>query len=119
MGALGGTLGATATIRTLRGTSTPFDVPLALAMLKVPLGAMTALLALVLIRGDIVPGLSVLDSQGQILAYALVFGFAQQALTRLLDQRAETLLEGLPGEDPHSVRPPVAPEPARQTSTED
>jgi hypothetical protein len=84
-------------IRNLKGTSTAYDVPVALAFLKVPLGAFTAILALVAIRGDFVPGLSILDSQEQILAYALVFGFAQQILTRLLDQRAQTLLEGMPG----------------------
>ena len=97
LGALGGALAATLSIRNLKGTSTPYDVPVALAILKVPLGALTALLALVAIQGKFVPGLSVLDSQGQILAYALIFGFAQQAISRLLDQQAQTLLEGLPG----------------------
>ena len=97
LGALGGALAATLSIRNLRGTSTPYDVPVALAILKVPLGALTALLALVAIQGKFVPGLSVLDSQGQILAYALIFGFAQQVLSRLLDKQAQTLLEGLPG----------------------
>jgi hypothetical protein len=97
LGALGGALSASVSIRNLKGTSTAYDVPVALAFLKVPLGAFTAILALVAIRGDFVPGLSILDSQEQILAYALVFGFAQQILTRLLDQRAQTLLEGMPG----------------------
>ena len=97
LGALGGALAATLSIRNLKGTSTPYDVPVALAFLKVPLGALTAILALIAIQGDFVPGLSILDSQGQILAYALVFGFAQQAFSRLLDQRAQNLLEGLPG----------------------
>jgi hypothetical protein len=97
LGALGGALAATLSIRSLKGTSTPYDVPVALAILKIPLGALTALLALVAIQGKFVPGLSVLDSQGQILAYALIFGFAQQALSRLLDRQAQTLLEGLPG----------------------
>jgi hypothetical protein len=97
LGALGGALAAAVSIRNLKGTSTAYDVPVALAMLKVPLGAFTAILALVAIQGDFVPGLSVLDSQEQILAYALVFGFAQQVFTRLLDQRAQTLLEELPG----------------------
>ena len=112
LGALGGALAATLSIRNLKGTTTPYDVPVALAMLKFPLGAFTAILALVAIQGNFVPGLSVLDSQGQILAYALVFGFAQQAFTRLLDQKAQTLLEGLPGgtatEPPR--RPAAAPE---------
>jgi hypothetical protein len=99
LGLLGGALTAAISIRNLKGTTTPYDVPVALAMLKVPLGAFTAVLGLVAIRGDFVPGLSALDSQVQILAYALVFGFAQQALTRLLDQRAESLLSALPGKD--------------------
>jgi hypothetical protein len=97
LGCLGGSLAAALSIRNLRGTSTPYDVPVALAALKVPLGALTAILALVAIQGRFVPGLTVLDSQGQILAYALVFGFAQQALSRLLDQRAQVLLDDLPG----------------------
>jgi hypothetical protein len=36
LGALGGALAATLSIRNLRGTSTPYDVPVALAFLKVP-----------------------------------------------------------------------------------
>jgi hypothetical protein len=77
-----------------------------LAFLKVPLGALTAILGLIAIQGNFVPGLSVLDSQGQILAYALVFGFAQQALSRSLDKRAQTILEGLPGGTANEPAPP-------------
>ena len=106
LGALGGALTATFSIRNLKGTSTPYDVPIALAVLKVPFGALTAILTLVAIQGKFVPGLSVLDSQGQILAYALVFGFAQQALSRLLDRQAQTLLEGLPGGTATEPNPP-------------
>ncbi|HEY3004029.1 MAG TPA: hypothetical protein VGJ44_16910, partial [Kribbellaceae bacterium] len=111
LGALGGALTASLSIRNLKGTSNPYDVPVALAMLKVPLGAFTAILALIAIRGSFVPGLTNLDSQEQILAYALVFGFAQQALSRLLDQRAQTLMEGLPGgtSTEPAPAPPAAP----------
>ena len=106
LGALGGALAATLSIRNLKGTSTPYDVPVALAFLKVPLGALTAILGLIAIQGNFVPGLSVLDSQGQILAYALVLGFAQQTLSRALDKRAQTLLEGLPGGTATEPTPP-------------
>ena len=88
MGALGGVLAAAVNIRNLRGTSTPYDVPVALSLLKVPAGALTALAALFAIRGQFVPGLSALDTQEQVLAYALVFGYAQQLLTRLIDRQA-------------------------------
>src|SRR5215207_6119508 len=107
LGALGGALTAALSIRNLKGTSTPYDVPVALAILKVPLGAFTAILALVAIQGKFVPGLSILDSQVQILAYALIFGFAQQALSRVLDQQAQTLLEALPGGTATEPKPPA------------
>ena len=121
LGALGGTLSSAVSIRNLKGTSTPYDVPVALGFLKVPLGAFTAILALVAIRGGFVPGLTDLDSQEQILAYALVFGFAQQLLSRLLDQRAQTLMEGLPGgtgAEPTPDTTPVTPPAAVQLEPE-
>jgi hypothetical protein len=108
LGGLGGAVAASLSIRNLKGTSEPYDVPVALAFLKVPLGALTAILGLIAIQGNFVPGLSVLDSQGQILAYALVFGFAQQALSRSLDKRAQTILEGLPGGTANEPAPPGA-----------
>ena len=116
LGLLGGALAAAVSIRNLKGTTTPYDVPVALALLKVPLGAFTAILALVAIRGDFVPGLSTLDSQEQILAYALLFGFGQQVFTRLLDQRAQTLLEHLPSKDA-ADQPPQPPPSAPPSPT--
>jgi hypothetical protein len=44
----------------------------------VPAGALTALGALIAIRREFIHGLSALDAQEQILAYALVFGYAYQ-----------------------------------------
>lgn len=99
LGLLGGALAAAVSIRNIRGTSTPYDIPVALAMLKVPLGAFTAILGLIAIRGNFVPGLSALDSQQQILAYALLLGFGQQVFTQALDRRAQTLLNGVPSKD--------------------
>jgi CBS domain containing-hemolysin-like protein len=109
IGLLGGALAASVSIRHLRGTIAPYNVPAALAMLKVPLGAFTAILALVAVRGDFVPGLTALDSQEQILAYALVLGFAQQLFTRFLDQQVQTVLQGLPSKDTADDPPPRPP----------
>lgn len=105
IGAFGGALAAAVSVRNLRGTSTPYDMPVVLSLLKVPAGALTALGALIAIRGDFVPGLSDLDSQEQILAYALVFGYAQQLLTRLIDDRAGAVLDSVPSKDAAVQRP--------------
>lgn len=105
LGVLGGALSAAFAIRKVRGTSTPYDVPLALAMLKVPTGALTAVTGILLLGGGFVPGLSELDSQDQILADALVLGYAQQLGTQFIDQRVQSLLNSVPSKDPEAAQP--------------
>jgi hypothetical protein len=72
-------------------------VPLAIATLKLPFGALAALLGLVLIHDRFIPGLTDLDSWGQILAYAIALGIAQHAVIVLIDRRGHELLAGIPG----------------------
>jgi hypothetical protein len=116
LGLMGAALAAAIAIRNLQGTSTPYDVPFALAALKLPVGVLTAIGGLLALRGDFIPGLSELDSQGQILAYALVLGYAQQLLTGYVDRQAEQLLSNAPGKEtgvsrPERDLPPPPPEP--------
>jgi hypothetical protein len=113
MGLLGGALSATFGIQKLRGTSTPYAIPVALSFMKLPAGALTGIVGLVLVHGEFIPGLSELDSQGQILAYAVVLGVAQHLFTRFVDRRAETVLNSLPskeGSSPTGERPAQATE---------
>jgi hypothetical protein len=111
LGLLGGVLAAAFAVRNIRGTCTPYDIPIALAVLKVPTGALTAVAGLLLLRGQFVPGLSALDSQQQILAYALVLGYAQQIFTRFVDRRAQSILDSVPSKGTGTVPPLPAPEP--------
>jgi hypothetical protein len=104
IGAAAATVAATAAIRRLRGSSEPYGVPVALAALKLPTGAMTAVLGLLLMRGDFIPGLSALDSSAQIIAWAIVFGYAQQLFTRLVDRQADTVLDRVRGASASSPR---------------
>jgi hypothetical protein len=92
-------LAATAAIRRLKGSSERYGLPVALAALKLPTGAITAFLGLLLMRGQFVPGLSALDTSAQILAWALVFGYAQQVFTRLVDQQGQNVLNSVRGAD--------------------
>jgi hypothetical protein len=88
---------AATALRGIRGSSEPYGLPVALATLKLPMGAVTAFLGLLLMRGQFVPGLSALDTSAQILAWALVFGYAQQLFTRVVDQQAHTVLDTVRG----------------------
>jgi hypothetical protein len=99
---------AAAAIRRLKGSSERYGLPAALAALKLPTGAITAFLGLLLMRGQFVPGLSALDTSAQILAWALVFGYAQQLFTRLVDQQGQTVLNNVRQAD----NPQTSPSPA-------
>lgn len=90
---------ATTRIRGIRGSSEAPGLPVLLAVLKLPMGAITAFLGLLLMRGQFVPGLSALDTPAQILSWALVFGFAQQFFTRLVDQQGQMVLNSVRAAD--------------------
>jgi succinate-acetate transporter protein len=68
-------------------------IPLLLLVLKLPTGALTAFLGLLLLHGNFVPGLTALDDPGQILAWAVIFGAAQQLVTGLVDKKAQSVLD--------------------------
>jgi len=92
-------ISAAAAISRIRGSSERYGLPVALAALKLPTGAITAFLGLLLMRGQFIPGLSALDSSAQILAWAVIFGYAQQLFTRLVDRQGQTVLNSVRGAD--------------------
>jgi hypothetical protein len=98
---------AAGAIRSIRGSSERHSLPVALAVLKLPTGAITAFLGLLLMRGQFVPGLSALDTSAQIVAWALIFGYAQQVFTRLVDRQGDAVLDGVRGAN----RPVPSPSP--------
>lgn len=72
---------------------------------------------IVLLAGEVVPGLSDLDSQPQVLAYVL--GYAQQVATRFLDDRAQTILNRVPSKESDSRQSgPTATTPEPGTATD-
>jgi hypothetical protein len=99
LGLTAAAVAAAVAIRDIRGSSEALHLPVLLAVLKLPMGALTAFLGLLLMRGQFVPGLSALDSPAQILAWALVFGYAQQLFTRFVDRQGQTVLDSVRGAD--------------------
>ena len=100
VGLTAGAFAAALSVRGIRGTSTPYGVPVAIAWLKLPAGALTALFGMLMVHGGFVPGLSALDTQGQIIAYSIVLGYAQQVFTRLIDSQAQAVLDKAPSSEP-------------------
>lgn len=107
MGLLGGSVSAAVFIRGLYANATPYNVAIPLALLKLPAGATVAVLGMILLAGDFVPGFSAIDKQVQILAYAILLGFSQQLFTQMLDQRAEKLIANVPSKARREDGPPA------------
>ena len=95
-GLLGAALSSAIAISRLPRSRETHTISYALALFKLPLGALTAIAGILLIHGRFVPGLTELDTQQQILAYAFVFGFAQIIVTRLIDRQAGDLIGAIP-----------------------
>jgi hypothetical protein len=106
VGLLAAALAGAVALRSIQGTSTPYSLPVAATALKLPSGALTAVVGLLLMRGGFVPGLSALDTSAQIIAWAIVFGYSQQLLTRFVDQQANTVLANV--SKPTPPPPPAA-----------
>jgi hypothetical protein len=96
--ALFGLLGAALVgVRLVVRRAAPSAVPMATtrwfqALLKAATGMLTAILGLLFLRAGIVPGFTQVDTQSQILVYAVVFGASQELITRFVDQRSNDLL---------------------------
>jgi hypothetical protein len=105
VGLLGAAVAAAVALRGSRGSSDPYSIPAVLAILKISTGALTAVLGLLLIRAEFIPGLSALDSSAQIIAWAIVLGYAQQLFTRAIDQQARSVLAETQEGTPRAERP--------------
>ena len=93
LGVMAAALSAGVALRGFRRRRSPYDFPMLLALIKLPTGALTAVFGLLLIRAQVVPGLTVLQSSAQIVAWAVILGYSQQLFTRYIDQRAQTVLD--------------------------
>lgn len=100
LGVLGAALSVAIGLRSTHQTSAPYGVAGPLLMMKLPCGALTALAGLLLIRGGFVPGFSAIDTQEQIIAYAVLFGFAQQLITRFADVKGREVLDKVQKSEP-------------------
>ena len=107
LGLVAAAVSGAASLRRVSGSSSPYGLTVALAVIKLPTGALTAVLGLMLMRGGFIPGLTALDSSEQILAWAIVFGAAQQLVTGLVDRQAQGVLENVGGKSHDAIERPA------------
>jgi hypothetical protein len=89
-GMFGGLLSVVIPLATGERVKTPYGIFNHLLILKILAGAATAVAGVMLVEAGLVSKLS-FESSAAVLAYAVVFGFAQQLVTGFIDRRASTL----------------------------
>ena len=99
-GSFGGLVIAVYTLSKLRGYGGTYDVPSFQALLKVPTGAVLAILASLLFTAG-VTGIDVSKDSAKLLGYCALVGVAQQAFMRYVDAEAKQVL--------NTERPPADP----------
>ena len=96
-GMLGGALAGSFAIRRTRLHSNSYGISLLIALLQLPAGALTAVVGVLLIRGQFIPAFY-LPRSPALLAYAFVLGFASLLVTRSIYRQATILVESAPGQ---------------------
>jgi hypothetical protein len=95
IGAIAGLLSALVALARSSHTPSPYSIPSAQVVFKAAAGAATALVGVLLLQGGALAGLS-RQPGSSVLAYAALFGFAQQILTRLVDEKAGAVAPAKP-----------------------
>jgi hypothetical protein len=112
MGMFAAALAGAASLSTMRGNSSPYQVSMLLLLLRLPAGAMTAVLGILLVSGAFFPGLTSLDASAQIIAWAAAFGILQEPVTRAVDKTGRSFLEELTPTEGDKERSRARPSPA-------
>jgi hypothetical protein len=115
MGAFGGAIAAVLAINRFSGYTDPHGLPLYQALLRIPMAAAVSVVGIVLLQSGIIDGLEP-QPPDKLAAYAVLFGYAQEPLLRMIDRRAGEVLGPARGKDDpvkHQARaaPPSVPGP--------
>jgi hypothetical protein len=102
-GGFGGLLSAVVFIKNLPSQNTPYTIWLYQGLLKAPTGAALALIVVFLVQTGLVGFLKA--NTEYVIPYALVFGFAQQAATQVVDNWASAKVKGTPSQTKAPPKP--------------
>jgi hypothetical protein len=111
VGAVGGALAALLALNRFSGFTDPFGLPTFQALLRIPTAAVTGLFGVLLMQSAALGAFQPQRDAGKVLAFAFVFGYAQEPLLRMIDRQAGKVLD--PARDKSEPAKPSSP-PAEQ-----
>lgn len=103
-GMLAAAVAGAVSLRKVRGTAGPYHVATSLLLLRLPVGALAAVIGILLMSGRFFPGLTALDTPSQVVAWAAAFGILQETITHTVDRQGQYLLDNVraPGREVES-----------------
>jgi hypothetical protein len=101
MGAVGAFLSGINSVVRTKGSRNPFSLPLYQMLVKLCVGGLSAIVGVAFLQVGFVPGVPPAVTMSSVLVWAVGFGAAQQAITRLVDRRVADLVS--PTDDPETT----------------
>jgi len=91
-GAIGGLISGADKVVNVGGVYNPFSLPWYLLFFKIPMGALTGILGVLAIKGNLMPDMHLtMNNWSQLIIWALVFGASQQLITFMVDRHVRSL----------------------------
>lgn len=90
IGGIGAVLAVAANLTSLKPTGVRYSLSVAQGLIKIPFGAITAMLGIIIVSTQ--SNIGVLATHAGLISTAVVFGYSQQIFTKLIDKRADDLL---------------------------
>lgn len=97
-GAVGALIIAVPPLAKAGGTWNPFSLPFYQGLLKLVLGAVFAIVGVLLLQSKLIPNVSFPADLPDLLTWGIIFGAAQQTVTRVVDRRAADLTSSAPAD---------------------
>jgi hypothetical protein len=90
IGGIGAILAVATNLTSLKPTGVRYSLSVAQGLIKIPFGAITAMLGIIILSTQ--SNIGVLATHAGLISTAVVFGYSQQIFTKLIDKRADDLL---------------------------
>ena len=103
-GAIGALIIAVPPLAKAAGTWNPFSLPLYQLLLKLALGPVFAIVGVMLLKSGLILNIKFPSDLPDLLTWAIIFGAAQQTVTRAVDRRAADIVSGEQDDAQESAR---------------
>jgi hypothetical protein len=95
IGGIGAVLAVVTNLTGLQPTGVRYSLSVAQGLVKIPFGAITAMLGIIILSTQ--SNIGVLATHAGLISTAAVFGYSQQLFTKVIDKRADDLLNQADG----------------------